>query len=74
VDDQKQKKRQIEYLIKWKDWPEDYNTWLKVYLYLKNTKELVKEYRESHGLNEPLRKAYQTKEEADRTSRKRRRP
>jgi transposase InsO family protein len=74
VDDRKQGKRQIEYLIKWKDWPEDHNTWLKAYPYLENAKELVEEYRESHGLNEPSRKAHRTEEEADRTPRKRRRP
>jgi hypothetical protein len=71
VNNQKQEKRQIKYLIKWKDWPKDYNTWLKAYLYLENTKELVKEYCESYSLNKPLYKAHQTKEKADQTLQKR---
>ena len=53
VDDRKQGKREIEYLIKWKDWPEDHNTWLKAYPYLQNAMEMVDEYRKDHGLEEP---------------------
>ena len=69
VDDRKRGKKQIEYLIKWKDWPDDHNTWLKAYPFLENAKELVEEYRESHGLNEPSQKVPEPKKETDQTLR-----
>ena len=40
------------YLIKWKGWPEDHNTWLPAYPNLRNAKELLDSYDENHGLGE----------------------
>ncbi|KAF4627116.1 hypothetical protein G7Y89_g11043 [Cudoniella acicularis] len=39
-----------KYLIKWKDWPEDHNTWLPAYPNLNNAKEMLDAYNRNHGL------------------------
>ena len=63
MNNQKQGKKEIKYLIKQKDWPDNYNTQLKTYLYLQNTIELVNKYHKSYNLNEPTRKKPSTRKE-----------
>jgi len=38
------------YLIKWKDWPEDHNTWLPAYPNLNNSQALLDAYLKNHSL------------------------
>jgi transposase InsO family protein len=47
------KSNQLRYLIKWKDWPEDHNTWLPAYPNLENARELLESYNKNHDLNQP---------------------
>ena len=42
--------KERQYLIKWKAWPEDHNTWLPAFPNLENSKELLKSYDRNHGL------------------------
>ena len=39
-----------KYLIKWKAWPDDHNTWLPAFPNLENAKELLDSYDKNHGL------------------------
>jgi hypothetical protein len=51
VDHKKDKRmKDRRYLVKWKDWPEDHNTWLPMYPNLKNSFDLVNQYNTRHGL------------------------
>ncbi len=50
-----------KYLIKWKSWPDDHNTWLPAYPNLQNAKELLDTYNRNHGLSSaPPQKALKT--------------
>ena len=37
-------KESVEYLVKWKDWPSQYNEWYPVECLLENAKDLVAKY------------------------------
>lgn len=50
--DHKQDRGTRKYLIKWKSWPDDHNTWLPAYPNLENSQELLTEYNRTHGLEE----------------------
>jgi len=45
--------KERQYLIKWKSWPDDHNTWLPAFPNLENSKELLSSYDKNHGL-EPI--------------------
>jgi hypothetical protein len=50
-----------KYLIKWKSWPDDHNTWLPAYPNLENAKELLDVYNRNHGLSSaPSQKVLKT--------------
>jgi hypothetical protein len=42
--------KERQYLIKWKSWPDDHNTWLPAFPNLENSKELLSSYDQNHGL------------------------
>jgi hypothetical protein len=43
-----------QYLIKWKDFPEDHNTWLPAYPNLENARETLDAYDKNHGLESQM--------------------
>jgi hypothetical protein len=42
--------KNLKYLIKWKDWPDDHNTWLPEYPNLQNSSEILESYKRNHNL------------------------
>ena len=46
--------KERQYLVKWRSWPDDHNTWLPAFPNLENAKDLLKSYNKNQGL-EPIR-------------------
>ena len=42
--------KERQYLVKWRSWPDDHNTWLPAFPNLENAKDLLKSYDKNHGL------------------------
>jgi hypothetical protein len=52
VGHRRKEKGAVEYLVKWKDWPEEHDTWMSAYPYLENARELLDSYQRDHRLSE----------------------
>ena len=74
--------KKLKYLIKWKSWPDDHNTWLPAYPNLANAKELLQSYNKNYSLSlqsssQPpakVLKSLNTSRQRGRPSKEKRRP